>query len=410
MTMTRIAINPYGPSESVNLLQTELANGGITTVKMKRENSRFRARATDLIVNWGSSRPMTVAIGAATLLNNPSNVNIASNKIQCLTQLTEAGVPTVEWTQDKDEAIGWLNEGAHVFCRNELRGHSGAGIVCVSNTVPEDLGNVEHSTLMPTSPLYTKGVSNRHREYRVHVMNGEVLFIQQKRRATGYRENPDYSNVVRNHGNGWIYSNLNMTAPNTACLDAAIAAVTAVGLDFGAVDVITNGDLAYVLEINTAPGLSGDTTRLRYAAAFTNICNGVDVLTGIESQFPTLGQATLQELTAAIALETPPLEAIQEYLAAIEIPLVEEIQESIAVSLEPTPGRRSRRIPAPELSPAPVAPVQVEPTGEFFVILINTSNARDVAWLDATTGLYFVARGIGSYTSDQITVISTVIV
>lgn len=39
MTMTRIAINPYGPSESVNLLQTELANGGITTVKMKRENS-----------------------------------------------------------------------------------------------------------------------------------------------------------------------------------------------------------------------------------------------------------------------------------------------------------------------------------------------------------------------------------
>lgn len=400
MTMNRIAINPYGPSESVNLLRSDLTNGGITTVKMKRENSRFRARATDLIINWGSSREMTVPnLDRATLLNPPSAVNMASNKIECLTRLQAREVPTVEWTTDRQVAQGWVNDGDHVFCREELRGHSGAGIVLCSQNIPEDIGNVTHSTNCPPAPLFTKGVSSRHREYRVHVMNGEVLFIQQKRRAGGYRENPSYSNVVRNHGNGWIYSNLNMTTPNTACLDAAVAAVAAVGLDFGAVDVITNGESAYVLEINTAPGLSGETTRVRYATAFTNIYNGVDVLTGIEDQFPTLGGATLQEITAAL-----------------ETPSVEEMQEAITVAVdieagglfEPTPGRRSRRTPAPELSPAPVTPAVAQTDIEFFVISINSSNARDVAWLDATTGLYFVARGIGSYTADQVTVIRPV--
>ena len=45
-----------------------------------------------------------------------------------------------------------------------------------------------------------------------------------------------------------------------------------IGLDFGAVDVIYNGhsNRAYVLEINTAPGLTG-TTLDNYAAALRNL-------------------------------------------------------------------------------------------------------------------------------------------
>jgi D-alanine-D-alanine ligase-like ATP-grasp enzyme len=52
--------------------------------------------------------------------------------------------------------------------------------------------------------------------------------------------------------------------------ELGVAAVAAVGLDFGAVDIIWNQtqDRCYVLEINTAPGLC-NTTCQKYAEAFT---------------------------------------------------------------------------------------------------------------------------------------------
>jgi glutathione synthase/RimK-type ligase-like ATP-grasp enzyme len=57
--------------------------------------------------------------------------------------------------------------------------------------------------------------------------------------------------------------------PDIARHEAAINACKALGLDFGAVDLIQDikGNY-YVLEINTAPGLEGATVA-NYAAAFT---------------------------------------------------------------------------------------------------------------------------------------------
>lgn len=390
-----IAINPYGPSESVNLLRSALTEEGMRVKKLKRENSRYRSRPTDLVINWGSSRPMPAFDPSnPNHLNNPAKVNLASNKIECLRKLANESVSTVDWTTDMASAQQWVEDGGLVFCRTELRGHSGSGIVCVSNEQPADLGPVEWRSELPTAPLYTLGVDRRHREYRIHVMEGEVLFIQQKRRAGGYRENPNYSNVVRNHGNGWVYSHLNMTAPNFACLEAAVASVEALGLDFGAVDVITHGDEAWVLEINTAPGLSGTTTRERYTKAFVNIYNAVEVLEGIEAQFPALEEATAEELQA-------PTRSSQ----GISLPDFIEANRSRP--------RMDERQPEPVVdSPATVVDTMtitdMRPVGsqEFFVIEVN--GQRDVAWLDAESNLYFVARGIGAYPADRVTVIRAI--
>jgi glutathione synthase/RimK-type ligase-like ATP-grasp enzyme len=65
---------------------------------------------------------------------------------------------------------------------------------------------------------------------------------------------------VRNLAGGFVFTREGFTLP-TACETAAHLVVKACGLDFGAVDVIWNEtqQKAYVLEINTAPGLEGQT-------------------------------------------------------------------------------------------------------------------------------------------------------
>lgn len=79
------------------------------------------------------------------------------------------------------------------------------------------------------------------REYRVHIFRGESIRLSEKQpdeSEIGYRTVPATHNV--NH-----------------VRQAAKRAIEAVGLDFGAVDVIANDAQCWVLEVNAAPGLGG---------------------------------------------------------------------------------------------------------------------------------------------------------
>ncbi len=139
-----------------------------------------------------------------------------------------------------------------------MTGHSGDGIIIV-----------EPSNIVPPAPLYTKYVF-KVKEWRVHVVNGKVIDTQQKIR------DPDKEPVtwkVRSHANGFIFVRGNI-GPNISRDELAIAAVSALGLDFGAVDIVEDkaGKL-FVLEVNTAPGLEGQTVE-SYAAAFKEYASG----------------------------------------------------------------------------------------------------------------------------------------
>ena len=88
-------------------------------------------------------------------------------------------------------------------------------------------------------------------EYRVHVIDGIVPFMQQKERRPGasHRLYP----WLRNNRTGWRLVRC-PEIPKVAAV--GIRAVEALGLDFGAVDVLrSDTDELYVLEVNTAPGL-----------------------------------------------------------------------------------------------------------------------------------------------------------
>jgi len=149
-----------------------------------------------------------------------------------------------------------LSEKKAVVCRTILNGHSGAGIVIATNE--EELVD---------APLYVEYIPKKE-EYRVHIFKGEVLHCQRKARKL---EHPaDKVNwQIRNHANGFIFEIKEPEDVPEMCIEQALLAVQAVGLDFGAVDVIWNEkqQKAYVLEINTAPGLEGSTLD-KYVEAF----------------------------------------------------------------------------------------------------------------------------------------------
>ena len=200
------------------------------------------------IINWGASR-ITRPLQGQHLLNYPEAVGNASNKLTTFKLFKEHGVACPEWTESREEAVKWFEEGKVVVARKILNGHSGEGIEIVSAAD-------EHDDV-PNAPLYTKYVK-KDQEYRIHVFQGEILFQQRKARKI---EVPDeeVNWQVRNLAGGFIFANDGIEASD-AVKDQAKSAVDALGLDFGAVDVITNkrGE-AFVLEVNTACGLAGKT-------------------------------------------------------------------------------------------------------------------------------------------------------
>lgn len=220
--------------------------------------SNFRPKSKNTVINWGlSTKPAWYTEPCAARIINPfEKVAVAANKLSTFNALKEAGnVPIPEYTIDRAVALDWVSNGILAVGRTKLNGHSGAGIILAAREedVPENC------------PLYVKYIKKK-AEFRVHVAFGKVIDVQQKRKRSDYDGDVDYA--IRNHHTGWVYCRENVEL-NDRLRDAAINAVTAVGLDFGAVDIIYNEyrDAYYVLEVNTAPGLEGTSVE-KYANCF----------------------------------------------------------------------------------------------------------------------------------------------
>jgi glutathione synthase/RimK-type ligase-like ATP-grasp enzyme len=204
----------------------------------------------DLVINWGRS----VRRFNCEYINAPEQVVLASDKLRTAKNFSDNGVPQPDFTEDRDIARGWVNEGCTVVCRKLLRASQGRGIVLA-----------ESSDEVCNAPLYTKYVKKA-AEYRVHVAFGEVVDVQLKKRRLEVADD-DVNWQIRNAHNGWVFTRDGVTAPS--CVrDAAIASVASLGLDFGAVDIGFNAKAgaAVVYEVNTAPGLEGTTLDTYYEA------------------------------------------------------------------------------------------------------------------------------------------------
>lgn len=220
---------------------------------IKHSGSSFRGSADKTVLNWGATTDrFPPALLNCRIINPPARVDVAVDKVQTFNLFRERGVSSPEFTTSKSEATRWCEGGSMVFARTMLRAHSGRGISIMDPDHP-DTWDVQ-------APLYVKYIPKKF-EYRIHVMRGEVIDTQRKGLKEEFKGRTDVNHKIRNLANGFIYvRNDGHVVPQ--CVRAAgIAAVAALGLDFGAADVIYNqkDDRAYALEVNTAPGLSGTT-------------------------------------------------------------------------------------------------------------------------------------------------------
>lgn len=245
----KILINTRKYSKGAKALARAL--GG----RVCRQGSEIRGR---VIINWGDSE-----CRLTPCLNRPEAIRLASNKREAFLKLAAEGVPVPRFATSKDD-VTW--SGTTVV-RHKLTGHSGEGIELVDN-----------KTNLPDAPLYVQYVK-KEQEYRIHVgkQNETVVVFAQQRKARSHSVPEGQVNWrVRSHSNGFVFVREGFTTPDCV-LQAATMAVPALGLDFGAVDVIYNAKegKAYVLEINTAPGLEGQTVA-DYAQFFRGIA-GMEV-------------------------------------------------------------------------------------------------------------------------------------
>lgn len=225
--------------------------GEMDAMLIKRENSKYVNRASDLVVNWG-------CYGVPSyhrVLNSNQAVEIATSKLATYEVLRRTKVAVPDWTTYRGRAQQWANDGNRVLGRDQDRGSEGSGITIY-----------EAGSSVGQHRFYCKYV-RKEREFRVHVFQGRVIDMQEKLKRSG-----GSLAYVRNTANGYIFGRQGLS--DNPCpvevTDLAVRAVKELGLDFGGVDVGYSQRFGvFVYEVNTAPGIDG-TTVTKYVEAIKN--------------------------------------------------------------------------------------------------------------------------------------------
>ena len=231
--------------------------------RIKLNGSKFKQREGDVVINWGCSSPPE---GIMDCLNSPDAVRIAVDKLRTLNRFREFSIQSPLWDVFHHTAVSWIGQGFKVYCRKELQGKSGSGII-IASSVDE----------LVDAPLYTREVKAA-KEYRVHVFNGEVIDYAKKGRTRANGDETRPSCAIRSYSSGWIFIREGIQLPQ-AVQEESIKAVKALGLDFGAVDICTikgtNDEQVCVYEVNSAPGLRSPTTIEAYKNAILKYIGGI---------------------------------------------------------------------------------------------------------------------------------------
>lgn len=208
----------------------------------------------DILTNRGSEGDINWGRETARTKLNP-NISNSTNKRVMRQLFAEHGVPMPKLYLTEDEIAQALSGGNTLIGRSDK--HSkGRGLWRVDSMRRVQIAM--RGTRKKKPATHFMEVIEAPREYRVHIFKGRSIRISEKQFVED--GDKDYMTVKPKHNIKHVRK-------------AAKKAIKAVGLDFGAVDILASDTECWVLEVNAAPGLGGSTPRL-YAEVFIKYMRG----------------------------------------------------------------------------------------------------------------------------------------
>lgn len=204
----------------------------------------------DTLIRWGSAH----LVGKpGHIINNAKSIQAASDKWNALKVLKNADISvpkvmTKEQVTTEDFPV--LGRKIHHVAGNDI-------VLCMQKfdlPLAIKAGCKYFTKYIPTAV-----------EYRVHVYGDNVIKVSQKVLTDEHLYKDAF---IRNFDEGFTFKQPTVKLP-TSAKGMALDAVDALGLTFGAVDLVVGDDgKPYILEVNTAPGLKTDSSLEVYVNKF----------------------------------------------------------------------------------------------------------------------------------------------
>lgn len=257
--------------------------------------------AFDFFVGWGAKTSKSVVVNSKNILNHPDAIRANRNKLMALTLMKNAGVSVAPFIPASDfDKVGAVVKLPIIARTSFHQGGKGfwncPTLSMVKNAVKE-------------GAEYLQNLIEIEDEYRIHVFNGKVIYAVKKVKRTAEetaeafvtqeltkqkaiaekagkqfdeatavdlltRQSKMFAQnganmLVRSNRLGWKFVKVKALKDDIGT--EAVKAVTAVGLNFGAVDccVDVTGKV-FILEVNSGPGLE-ETTFDLWVKAFEEV-------------------------------------------------------------------------------------------------------------------------------------------
>jgi len=213
----------------------------------------------ETLIRWGSRANSSWDNQFDQVVNSYRAIELCSNKFESLCAMDDYDCETLikvpDFCRQAEELIERV--GYPILGRNN---HHARGTDIQLILQKRDLRRCN-------SDFFTQYIPTD-REFRVHVVGSEVIRVQGKYLDFSGEAQP----WVRNFATGYRFRQPRRRLRQDR-LDMSVAAVKALGLDFGAVDLLLAEDgNCFVLEVNTAPSCS-PLTLSAYAVALKKLAN-----------------------------------------------------------------------------------------------------------------------------------------
>lgn len=253
----------------------------------------FPKEKIDVLLSWGAKTSKDITIDKNVIvLNHPNAIRKNRNKFEALNLMNKAKVPVGKFVTADTVLTHLKNQTAKLPLIGRTNFHQGGKNFWLCLTA----GHVKEA--VKGGAQYFQEYMPIENEYRMHVFGDNVFYAAaktqsgdaQKSFVEGHAEkiknsaekngtvidqktvaftlekiasrNQHSNPLLKSHAEGWVFKAVPVKDMTTAVIQnlkgIAVAAVKAVGLNFGAVDCgITEDGKVFVLEVNSGPSLEG---------------------------------------------------------------------------------------------------------------------------------------------------------